>query len=39
MTVTGNESFPGCEIEAFVERLDWPPVVYEERNGTGTCSP
>ncbi|XXX78735.1 hypothetical protein WMF30_08160 [Sorangium sp. So ce134] len=35
-----NESLPSCEAEALVERLDWAPVdVYEENDGTGTCSP
>ncbi|WP_438032634.1 leucine-rich repeat domain-containing protein [Sorangium sp. So ce204] len=38
--IMGNESLPSCDVEAFVERLDWvPDSVRAEDNGTGTCSP
>ncbi|WP_437276314.1 leucine-rich repeat domain-containing protein [Sorangium sp. So ce375] len=40
MEIMGNESLPSCEVDAFVERLDWPPPsVLEENNGTGACAP
>ncbi|KYG08581.1 hypothetical protein BE21_22805 [Sorangium cellulosum] len=40
MDIRDNESLPSCEVEALVERLDWPPLmVFEENNGTGACPP